>query len=622
VLADDGVKPVLGERIVWEKDGSEMVLIPAGTFEMGDHFGDGEGDEQPVHRVELDAFYMDVCEVTVGQFREFVNQSGYKYGGNWANVAKYSPGNDYPMIYVTWSDATAYAKWVGKRLPTEAEWEYAARGGLAGKRYPWGDEMTKAHYGSWNGGRGTTKAVGSFGVNRYGLYDMAGNVWEWCQDWYSKDYYQNSAAKNPSGPNTGSRRVLRGGSWYDVAVVLRVASRGYSLPAYRNGLNGFRCVSGSNLIFGASAAGGDFTNDEEASSNEEVPLPLAGNQGVIEWEKDNSEMALIPAGSFEMGDHLDGMSNALPVHTMELDAFYMDVHEVTVGQFREFVNQSGYKYGGNWANVAKYSLGDRYPMVYVSWNDAVAYAKWVGKRLPTEAEWEYAARGGLVGKRYPWGDEISHDDANYSGTGGKDKWVYTAPVGSFAANGYGLYDMAGNVYEWCLDRFGSDYYSKSPTKNPPGADIGLTRVLRGGNWAYDSFTLRVANRNNAPPNNWSYPYGFRCVSGGGSDTIAEIERLSVSGSGKYKVGDKISIKVIGEENAFVTFQIAGITGKEPLLQGMSANEYRASYTFRSGERALNTKLIIELTDQHGNVATKVAKKTVSIVEELQLNRSR
>ena len=122
-------------------------------------------------------------------------------------------------------------------------------------------------------------------------------------------------------------------------------------------------------------------------------------------------MALIPAGSFEMGDHHDNMSNALPVHRVELDAFYMDVHEVTVGQFREFVNQSGYKYDGNWDNVAKYSPGDEYPMVYVSWNDATAYAKWAGKRLPTEAEWEYAARGGLVGKRYPGGDEITHIDS-------------------------------------------------------------------------------------------------------------------------------------------------------------------------------------------------------------------
>ena len=103
--------------------------------------------------------------------------------------------------------------------------------------------------------------------------------------------------------------------------------------------------------------------------------------------KDGKEMVLISAGSFEMGDHLGGLSNA-PVHRVQLDAFYMDVHEVTVGQFREFVNQSGYSYGGNWNDVAKYSPGDEYPMVYVNWNDATAYAKWAGKRLPTEAEWD------------------------------------------------------------------------------------------------------------------------------------------------------------------------------------------------------------------------------------------
>jgi len=177
VLADDGVKPVLGEKIIWKKDEAKMVRIPAGSFEMGDHFGEGSTNEWPVHRVELDAFYMDVREVTVGQFREFVNQSGYKYGGNWNSVAQYSPGDGYPMVYVNWNDATAYAKWAGKRLPTEAEWEYAARGSLVGKRYPWGDEIdkTKAHYDSWNNGRGTTKVVGSFEANGYGLYDMAGN---------------------------------------------------------------------------------------------------------------------------------------------------------------------------------------------------------------------------------------------------------------------------------------------------------------------------------------------------------------------------------------------------------------------------------------------------------------
>jgi len=237
----------------------------------------------------------------------------------------------------------------------------------------------------------------------------------------------------------------------------------------------------------------------------------------ITWKKDGKEMVLIPAGSFEMGDHFneldDYMKPSRPVHRVELDAFYMDVREVTVGQFREFVNQSGYKYGGNWDSVAKYSPGDEYPMIYVNWNDAVAYAKWAGKRLPTEAEWEYAARGGLAGKRYPWGDEITHDDANYDGTGGKDKWEYCSPVGSFAANGYGLYDMAGNVWEWCQDWYDGDYYSSSPATNPLGPDTGTLRVLRGGSWYSSTFTLRVAYRDCYGPLNRSNYLGFRCVSG-------------------------------------------------------------------------------------------------------------
>ena len=233
---------------------AEMVLIPAGSFEMGDHL-DGMGNAQPVHTVTLDGFYIDSSEVTVGQFKQFVNQSGYKpylvSNEGWSmdryhqNVAKYSPSNDHPIIYVGWNDAAAYAKWAGKRLPTEAEWEYAARGGLAGKRYPWGDEIdkTKAHYNSWNGGCGTTKAVGSFKANGYGLYDMAGNVWEWGADWYGSDYYGKSPAKNPPGPGTGSSRLLRGGSWRVGTGYIRVAARDTDNPLYGNYHTGFRCVS-------------------------------------------------------------------------------------------------------------------------------------------------------------------------------------------------------------------------------------------------------------------------------------------------------------------------------------------------------------------------------------------
>ena len=183
-----------------------------------------------------------------------------------------------------------------------------------------------------------------------------------------------------------------------------------------------------------------FGCGDESSNQDEIVQDSVGDEIVVEkepekeivWEKDGKEMVLIPSGSFKMGDHFsEGSTDERPVHMVELDEFYMDVHEVTVGQFREFVIQTGYNYD-SWNEVAQYSPGDDYPMVYVSWEDAVAYAEWAGKRLPTEAAWEYAARGGLVGQRYVWGDDesLARDYANYSGTGGRDKWNRsTAPVG-------------------------------------------------------------------------------------------------------------------------------------------------------------------------------------------------
>lgn len=236
----------------------------------------------------------------------------------------------------------------------------------------------------------------------------------------------------------------------------------------------------------------------------------------IIWKKDGAKMALIPAGSFEMGDHFDeGQNDEHPVHTVELDAFYMDIHEVTVSQFRKFVEDSGYVYN-KWDSVDIFLPADEHPIININWNDAIAYCEWAGKRLPTEVEWEYAVRGGLSDKRYPWGDGegVARDYANYSGIGGKDQWKKsTAPVGSLKPNGYGLFDMSGNAWEWCSDQYSRNYYTNSLMKNPTEPKAGQFQVLRGGSWNSTLYTLRVANRFFFNPNLSYFFSGFRCVSG-------------------------------------------------------------------------------------------------------------
>jgi formylglycine-generating enzyme required for sulfatase activity len=258
-------------------------------------------------------------------------------------------------------------------------------------------------------------------------------------------------------------------------------------------------------------AGKDLTEFYDMDFRAKVIADDGKQSDEIIWEKDGAKMRLVPAGEFSMGSN-DGDSDEKPVHTVYVDAFYMDVYEVTVGQYKKFIKATGHS-APNWSNVSRYSPTDNHPIVDVSWDDAQAYCKWAGKRLPTEAEWEKAARGGLVGKKYPWGDELSHDYANYDGTGGRDKWNTTSPVGSFAPNGYGLYDMAGNVWEWCSDWYAGNYYADSPTRNPQGPTSGQYRVCRGGSWLIYPYDIRAANRGRYGPSD-SYDYlGFRgCVS--------------------------------------------------------------------------------------------------------------
>lgn len=281
-------------------DVSGMTALPGGQFWMGStdpdsYLSDGEG---PVRPVQLSPFLIDTCAVTNSDFSRFVSATGYQTdaelhgwsyvfagflparlrrearrpartpwwcavdGANWDQPE--GPGSniggrgEHPVVHVSWHDATAYARWVGKRLPTEAEWEYAARGGLAAARYPWGNELDlggRYRCNIWRGvfpakntaadGYAGTAPVTAFEPNRFGLHNMCGNVWEWCADWWTPRH-QRSLSIDPSGPNTGTDRVIRGGSYLchdSYCFRYRVSARSANTPDSSSGHAGFRCAA-------------------------------------------------------------------------------------------------------------------------------------------------------------------------------------------------------------------------------------------------------------------------------------------------------------------------------------------------------------------------------------------
>ena len=264
---DDGRQPFTYTVNVETPEG--MVFIPAGQFQMGSIDDEARNDEQPVHTVHLDAFFMDEHEVTNLDYKEFIlenprwqksridkrfHNGNYLY--HWSGNNYPSGKANHPVTYLSWYAAMAYAEWAGKRLPTEAEWEYAARGGLAGMKYPSGNTIS-TRQANYNRHVVDTTAVGRYAANGYGLYDMAGNVWEWCLDEYDADFY--FVSRNSRNPISGARtiqwildnftsiptntsRVLRGGSWNNSVQDLRVATRSRHAPTYTDSTYGFRCA--------------------------------------------------------------------------------------------------------------------------------------------------------------------------------------------------------------------------------------------------------------------------------------------------------------------------------------------------------------------------------------------
>ncbi len=220
-----------------------------------------------------------------------------------------------------------------------------------------------------------------------------------------------------------------------------------------------------------------------------------------------TEMVLLPGGTFVMGR--EGAVGDNPAREVTVASFFIDVHEVTNAQYAAFCAATDRQLPRLWGDPA-HRCGPGYPdhpVVCVSWLGARAYAEWAGRRLPTEAEWEYAARGGLVGEAYPHGAGIDSTLINYSQAG----YDETLTVGSLPANGYGLYDMAGNVVEWVADRYEPDYYRTGPATDPPGPERGKFRVIRGGGWYSGPACVRVDFRNALPSNFADFNVGFRCA---------------------------------------------------------------------------------------------------------------
>ena len=479
--------------------------------------------EQPYHEVLLHAYYIDLAEATVAQYRECVldgvctapKRAASDPYCNWLSVDI----DNQPINCISWAQAKSYCEWSGKRLLTEAEWEKAARG-TDSRIFPWGDTEPTCElavmiegdvFGCGADGSMPVCSKSPAGNSPYGLCDMAGNVNEFVSDWYGAWYYSTSPNVDPAGPDTGTSRVVRGGGFYDQGYGLKTTTRGsYSASAdgainlgVRCGMDRFCVPNCQGRTCGNDGCGGSCGYCADGSN--------CNSNGLC--EKDG--MVLIPAGSFWMGCNStvdsDCYNDEKPYHKVTLSAYYIDKTEVTQGEYRKCVDAGECDTPScKWDPTGTPNR----PVVCVDWNDATAYCAWAGKRLPTEAEWEKAARG-TDGRKYPWGNQTATCeyavmyDGSHSGCGTGSTWdvCSKSPAGD---SPYGLCDMSGNVWEWVSDWFGSGYYSNSPSSNPTGPDSGSSRVSRGGSFDFYGVSLRASSRDYDTPSHGHADLGFRC----------------------------------------------------------------------------------------------------------------
>ncbi|MBO7524585.1 MAG: formylglycine-generating enzyme family protein, partial [Verrucomicrobia bacterium] len=487
----------------------DMIWIEPGTFRMGspeDELGRDYNETQ--HQVTLTkGYWMGQYEVTQAQYEAVMETNPSDFNGA-----------DLPVEQVSWDGAmefcaklTANEKTAGRlpegyeyTLPTEAQWEYACRGGTRGAlnngKYMSDkfecDEMDEVGW-YWYNSDYMTHPVGQKQPNAFRLYDAHGNVCEWCLDWYGD--YPTGPVTDPAGPETGSHRVMRGGSYGDDACDCRSAVRSYSSPSESYNFCGFRVALTPIPV------------------NKDMTIPLSADVSL--------DMVWIEPGTFMMGSPEDesGRYSDETQHQVTLTkGFWLGKYEITQAQYKAVMDFNPCEF-----------IGANLPVEKVSWNEAMEFCsrltdieREAGRlpegyeyTLPTEAQWEYACRAGTTTalnsgkdlsntKECPEMDEVGW----YWYNGGREDYyndsICTHPVGQKKPNAWGIYDMHGNVQEWCKDWYEDDYPSSSVT-DPTGPGSGSTRVLRGGCWGSDAVCCRSAYRSSYFPSDRNNSMGFR-----------------------------------------------------------------------------------------------------------------
>jgi formylglycine-generating enzyme required for sulfatase activity len=495
------------EPVVREFGGVEMVLVPAGCFTMGgtdeqieaiievicDPFvsscnPDMFTDARPAHQVCFEEpFWMDRYEVSNAQFTTF--------GGS-AREASFSTADVLPRDQIDSFEARDFCALRDARLPTEAEWEYAARGPDS-LLFPWGNDLIAENlvYKENSGEQSWPVDSRPAGVSWVGAYTLSGNVWEWVNSWEMPyPYNANDGREDETASDPDAARMLRGGSFESSAQ--------YASPVYRESLwpditsedIGFRCARPY------------LPDDLTAAPESNTPLPTVQHNN--EWEPvvqefDGTIMVSVPAGCFRMGS--DFFNDEMPIHEQCFDQpFWIDQTEVTREKYADCV-AAGACTG---TPMSEHSKRYTQPINRVTWFQAAAFCAWRGARLPTEAEWEYAARGpdSLV---YPWGNEYIIENGVFSESSDTIADVGSYPVG---ASWVGALDMSGNVYEWTSSIYADYLYDPTDGREEPAIKGDYRdRVARGGSYVDSEGHVRAAHRTDFVPHFEDEYLGLRCA---------------------------------------------------------------------------------------------------------------